>query len=282
MRILDASNLMLDMEKFGIPPAGLRSLREALAAPYGMILVTGPTGSGKTTTLYSALSNLNKPDVNIMTAEDPVEYNIEGINQVNVNQNIGLTFAAALRSFLRQDPDIIMVGEIRDLETAEIAIKAALTGHLVLSTLHTNDSASSLTRLTDMGIDPFLTASSVRLIIAQRLIRKICPHCKVQTDPGKSELLSFLNLSSKELSELKLYEGKGCPLCNNTGYSGRCGLYEVLPVDLEIQEMIISKAPPYSIKDKAVSKGMETLRTIALQKLKAGLTTVEEVLGATS
>ncbi|NLG17017.1 MAG: Flp pilus assembly complex ATPase component TadA, partial [Fibrobacter sp.] len=282
MRILDASNLVLDMAKFGIPPAGLRHINEALAAPYGMILVTGPTGSGKTTTLYSALSTLNKPDVNIMTAEDPVEYNLEGINQININQGVGLTFAAALRSFLRQDPDIIMVGEIRDLETAEIAVKAALTGHLVLSTLHTNDAASSLTRLTDMGIDPYLTASSVRLIVAQRLIRINCPHCKTLTDQSKIKQLSFLNLTSEELKDLKIYEGKGCPLCNNTGYHGRCGLYEILPVNTDIQNMIISREAPYAIKEKAVSSGMATLRSIAMEKLKAGLTTVDEVLGATS
>lgn len=282
MRILDASNLVLDMAKFGMPSAGLRHIKEALAAPYGMILVTGPTGSGKTTTLYSALSSLNKPDVNIMTAEDPVEYNLEGINQVNINQGVGLTFAAALRSFLRQDPDIIMVGEIRDLETAEIAVKAALTGHLVLSTLHTNDAASSLTRLTDMGIDPYLTASSVRLIVAQRLIRINCPHCKTLTDQSKIEQLSFLNLTSEELKDLKIYEGKGCPLCNNTGYHGRCGLYEILPVNTDIQNMIISRVSPNEIKEKAISSGMATLRSIAMEKLKAGLTTVDEVLGATS
>lgn len=282
MRILDASNLMLDMTKFGMNPKGLNQLKEALNAPYGMVLVTGPTGSGKTTTLYSALSSLNKSDVNIMTAEDPVEYNIEGINQINIQQDIGLTFAAALRSFLRQDPDVIMVGEIRDLETAEIAVKAALTGHLVLSTLHTNDSASTLTRLTDMGIDPFLTASAVRLIIAQRLIRLICPHCKVEINTQTNELLPFLNLTQEEKADLKLYRGEGCQLCNKTGYHGRCGLYEVLPIDLGIQEMIISKAAPFTIRNQAVSNGMMSLRNIALEKLKAGLTTVEEVLGATT
>ncbi|NLW33234.1 MAG: type IV-A pilus assembly ATPase PilB [Fibrobacter sp.] len=282
MRILDASNLMLDMKKFGIPSLGLKHLDEALRAPYGMILVTGPTGSGKTTTLYSALNTLNKPDVNIMTAEDPVEYNIDGINQININGNIGLTFAAALRSFLRQDPDIIMVGEIRDLETAEIGVKAALTGHLVLSTLHTNDSASSLTRLTDMGIDPFLAASAVRLIVAQRLIRLICPNCKTPVDQNKHKLFPFLNLSPEDQKNLTVFQGKGCAMCNNTGYKGRCGLYEVLPVNTEIQEMIISKAPPYTIKEKAIAEGMSTLRGVALEKLKSGLTTIEEVLSATN
>ncbi|NLE00090.1 MAG: Flp pilus assembly complex ATPase component TadA, partial [Fibrobacter sp.] len=240
------------------------------------------TGSGKTTTLYSALSSLNQPDVNIMTAEDPVEYNIEGINQINVNQSIGLTFAAALRSFLRQDPDVIMVGEIRDLETAEIAVKAALTGHLVLSTLHTNDSASTLTRLTDMGIDPFLTASAVRLIVAQRLIRLICKDCKEPVDLEKNELVQFLKLKPNELEGFKMFRGKGCPLCNNSGYRGRCGLYEVLPITPVIQEMILSKAPPFAIQKQAAADGMQTLRAIALEKLRAGLTTIEEVLGATS
>jgi len=282
MRLLDASNLMLDMDKFGMPKNGLHRLREALGAPFGMILVTGPTGSGKTTTLYSALSNLNKPDVNIMTAEDPVEYNIDGINQINVNADIGLTFAAALRSFLRQDPDIIMVGEIRDLETAEIAVKAALTGHLVLSTLHTNDAASSLTRLSDMGIDPFLTSSAVRLIVAQRLIRLICPNCKEQITHESNEHLIYLNLPEEEKKGLTLYRGKGCAHCGNTGYKGRAGLYEIMPINADIQELIISKAAPFTIKAKGVADGMLTLRDIAMLKLRDGLTTVEEVLGATT
>lgn len=282
MRLLDASNLMLDMEKFGMPKHSLKLLREALTSPFGMILVTGPTGSGKTTTLYSALSNLNKPDVNIMTAEDPVEYNIDGINQINVHHEIGLSFAAALRSFLRQDPDIIMVGEIRDLETAEIAVKAALTGHLVLSTLHTNDAASTLTRLSDMGIDPFLTSSAVRLIVAQRLIRLICPNCKEEISKETHERLVYLNLPEEERKTLKLYHGKGCSYCGNTGYRGRAGLYEILPISPDIQELIISKAAPNSIKAKAISEGMLALREIAILKLKDGLTTVEEVLGATS
>jgi type IV pilus assembly protein PilB len=282
MRLLDASNLMLDMEKFGMPKHSLHLLRGALNAPYGMILVTGPTGSGKTTTLYSALSNLNKPDVNIMTAEDPVEYNIDGINQINVNHDIGLSFAAALRSFLRQDPDIIMVGEIRDLETAEIAVKAALTGHLVLSTLHTNDAASTLTRLSDMGIDPFLTTSAIRLIVAQRLIRLICPNCKEPIPTESNERFIFLNLSEEEKKGIQLFHGKGCAYCGNTGYRGRAGLYEVLPISPDIQELIISKAAPFTIKAKAVAEGMLTLRDIALQKLHEGVTTVEEVLGATT
>ncbi len=282
MRILDASNLMLDLANFGIPERGLMNIQQTLAAPYGMLLVTGPTGSGKTTTLYSALSALNKPDINIMTAEDPVEYNIEGINQININHDIGLTFSAALRSFLRQDPDVIMVGEIRDLDTAEIAVKAALTGHLVLSTLHTNDAPSTLTRLTDMGVDPFLSASAVRCIVAQRLIRKICPDCKEQIDPSKHEMLPFLHLTKSELDNLTIYQGKGCSTCNNTGYKGRCGLYEILPITSAIQDLIINKAPPFTIQSKAVEEGMLTLRMVGLQKLKAGITTVNEVVGATT
>lgn len=282
MRILDAANLMLDLNKFGIPQQGLHHIQQTLKAPYGMLLVTGPTGSGKTTTLYSALSQLNQPDVNIMTAEDPVEYNIEGINQINIHSEIGLTFSAALRSFLRQDPDIIMVGEIRDLDTAEIAVKAALTGHLVLSTLHTNDAPSTLTRLTDMGVDPFLSASAVRCIVAQRLIRLLCKECKEPVDPSKHDLVPFLNLSNAEISKLTIYEGKGCPHCNNTGYKGRCGLYEILPITPAIQELIVSKAPPFTIKNKAIEEGMMSLRTIGMEKLKSGVTSVGEVLGATS
>ncbi|MDR0306993.1 MAG: type IV-A pilus assembly ATPase PilB [Chitinispirillales bacterium] len=282
MRILDASNLMLDMSKFGIASAAMKQITEALHAPHGMILVTGPTGSGKSTTLYSALSALNKPDTNIMTAEDPVEYNIDGINQINVHPNIGLTFAAALKSFLRQDPDIIMVGEIRDIDTAEIAVKAALTGHLVLSTLHTNDSASTLTRLIDMGVDAFLCASAVRLIIAQRLIRLICTNCKQPLNHEKNELLQFLNLTTEELNDMTFYKGAGCQQCNGTGYKGRAGLYEVLPVTANIQEMIMEKKAPPLIKKAAVEEGMTTLRMAGIEKLKNGLTTVEEVLGATA
>jgi type IV pilus assembly protein PilB len=217
-----------------------------------------------------------------MTAEDPVEYNIDGINQINVNQDIGLTFAAALRSFLRQDPDIIMVGEIRDLETAEIGVKAALTGHLVLSTLHTNDAPSTLTRLADMGIDPFLTSSAVRLIVAQRLVRLICTHCKEPVSTENNELLGYLGLSDEERSGMNIFKGKGCSMCGNTGYHGRAGLYEIMPITQTIQELIIAKAAPFTIKEKAVSEGMLTLRDVGLEKLKAGLTTVEEVLGATT
>ena len=282
MRILDSSNLALDMARFGIAPQPLAHIKEALRAPYGMILVTGPTGSGKSTTLYSALSSLNKPDVNIMTAEDPVEYNIDGINQINVHPAIGLTFASALRSFLRQDPDIIMVGEIRDLDTAEIAVKAALTGHLVLSTLHTNDSASTLTRLTDMGIDAFLCASAVRLIIAQRLIRLLCPECKEMVNAKSNELVPFLKLTPEELKNITFYKGAGCSACNGTGYKGRAGLYEVMPMTTRIQEMVMDKKPPYLIKQAAVEDGMVSLRMAGIEKLREGVTTADEVLGATS
>jgi type IV pilus assembly protein PilB len=282
MRILDASNLILDLSKFGINPKGLHHINEALNSPYGMLLVTGPTGSGKTTTLYSALNTLNKTDVNIMTAEDPVEYNIEGINQINVNHEIGLTFSAALRSFLRQDPDVIMVGEIRDLDTAEIAVKAALTGHLVLSTLHTNDAPSTLSRLTDMGVDPFLSASAIRCIIAQRLIRLLCPECKVRIDPSKHELISYLKLGKSETESLIIYEGKGCSHCNNSGFRGRCGLYEILPITPVIQELIVAKAPPFTIQNKAIEEGMISLRSAGMEKLKAGLTSIGEVVSATS
>lgn len=278
MHILDASSLMLDIKEFGFPSTGLAHLEKALSAPYGMILVTGPTGSGKTTTLYSALNMLNRSDVNIMTVEDPVEYNIDGINQININQNTGLTFASALRSFLRQDPDIIMVGQIGDSETAEIAAKATLSGHLVLSTMHTNDAASSLTRLTEMGIDPFLSASAVKLIIAQRLVRKICPNCKEPIEHNDHKLFPFLNLSVKEQENLSIFAGKGCQMCNNTGFKGRCGLYEILPVTPDIQEMIISKTSPMAIREKAIAEGMASLRSLAMEKLKSGITTIEEVL----
>ncbi|MBD3420084.1 MAG: type IV-A pilus assembly ATPase PilB [Chitinivibrionales bacterium] len=281
MRILDSSNLVLDLEKLGIPKPGGDYLRDALTAPFGMILVTGPTGSGKTTTLYSGLCLLNKPDVNIMTVEDPVEYNIDGINQVNVNSNIGLTFAETLRSFLRQDPDIVMVGEIRDIETAEIAIKAALTGHLVLSTLHTNNSVATIDRLIDMGAEPFLVASSVRIIVAQRLVRKICTKCK---EPLKQDTINpqqILHLTDEEAAGLQLYKGHGCPACNNTGYHKRCGLYEVLPITTEIQNLILGRATVNELRTKALEQGMRTLRMAALEKLGNGETTIEEVLSAT-
>ena len=281
MRILDKSNLNIDLTKLGFDPNALKKLTRAIDQPYGMVLVTGPTGSGKTTTLYSALSRVNRTEVNIMTAEDPVEYNLDGINQVNVHEEIGLTFAAALRSFLRQDPNIVMVGEIRDIETGSIAVKAALTGHLVLSTLHTNDAPSTLNRLVDMGIEPFLVASSVNLIMAQRLIRRLCTNCRAAT-VLHPEVLDELGMSAEEAQDLVVYEGAGCVNCNNTGYKGREGIYEVMPVTPGIREMILDRAPTSEIRTLAMQEGMLTLRAHALMKLKSGITSVEEVLKESS
>ncbi len=281
MRILDPKSLMLDLTKLGFPEGSLKQFDYAIHQPYGMILVTGPTGSGKTTTLYSALSQLNKPDVNIMTAEDPVEYNIGGINQIQMHQEIGLTFAASLRSFLRQDPDIIMVGEIRDLETAQIAIRAALTGHLVFSTLHTNDAPSTINRLVDMGIPSFLVASSVRMIIAQRLFRQICVHCKEKVEIP-AEILGRLDLPPQELKGMEFYRGKGCPTCNNTGFSGRTAAYEVMPITGRLEKLILEGKSSQELEVAANEEGMLSLREAGLQKLKQGITTVEEVLGETA
>ncbi len=281
MRILDASNLQLDLKKLGFDPLGLQNLLRAISLPYGMVLVTGPTGSGKTTTLYSALSRLNTDDTNIMTAEDPVEYNIEGINQVQVNEEIGLNFSTALKAFLRQDPNIIMVGEVRDLDTASIAVKAALTGHLVLSTVHTNDSASTVNRLVDMGIEPFLVASSLNLILAQRLARRICKHCKSEVGMASEEVLHELGWDPKRGS-FKMYKGKGCPECNMTGYAGRLGLYEVLHCSPGMREKILERASSAELKRKAIQEGMVTLRLHAISKVQDGITTVEEVLKETA
>jgi type IV pilus assembly protein PilB len=246
-----------------------------------MVLVTGPTGSGKTTSLYSALSKINQPEVNIMTAEDPVEYNLEGINQVLVNEGVGLTFAAALRAFLRQDPNIVMVGEIRDVETASIAVKAALTGHLVLSTLHTNDAPSTINRMVDMGIEPFLVASSTNLIMAQRLVRRICKTCKTDVTLH-AEVLRELGISDVDAKSATFKEGKGCVDCNNTGYRGRLGVYEVMTINPKVRDLILDRAPTSQIKKQAVADGMLTLRADGLIKLKNGLTTAEEVLKETA
>lgn len=280
MRLLDKSNLQLDLVKLGFDEKPLQDFLEAIEKPYGMMLVTGPTGSGKTTTLYSALSHLNKPGVNIMTAEDPVEYNFLGINQVQIKEDIGLTFAAALRSFLRQDPDIILVGEIRDFETAEIAVKAALTGHLVLSTLHTNDAPSTITRLINMGIEPFLVSSSVILIVAQRLARKICQNCKREHKISEASLIK-IGFPKDNIGSVKCYEGAGCPACNNTGYKGRVALYEVMPVKDEIKELIIQGGTAVEIKKEAVRLGMATLRQSGIKKVMDGITTIEEILRVT-
>jgi type IV pilus assembly protein PilB len=281
LRILDKSNLALDLTKLGFEPRALDSFLRAIALPYGMVLVTGPTGSGKTTTLYSALTKVNTTDVNIMTAEDPVEYNLEGINQVNINEQVRLTFAEALRSFLRQDPNIIMVGEMRDAETASIAIKAALTGHLVFSTLHTNDAASTLTRLVDMGMEPFLVASSTNLIMAQRLIRRVCPKCREQVTLAP-EALRELQLDGAAAANATFYRGRGCYDCNNTGYRGRQGLYEVMPVSPTIRDMILNRVSAREIKHQAMSEGMLSLRMDGLEKLKRGMTSPEEILKETA
>jgi type IV pilus assembly protein PilB len=281
MRLLDKSNLQLDMSKLGFDPQTLKDFLEAIHKPYGMILITGPTGSGKSTTLYSALSELNKPDVNISTAEDPVEYNIVGINQVQVREQIGLTFAAALRSFLRQDPDIIMVGEVRDLETAQIAVKAALTGHLVLSTLHTNDAPSTVDRLINMGVETFLLISSINIIAAQRLVRRICEKCKepVEVSP---EILINLGVDSAEVGAgFSTFNGRGCGNCNGTGYRGRLAIYEVMVMHEGIKELILRNASVVELKREAVKLGMSTLRMSALQKVREGLTTIEETVRVT-
>jgi type IV pilus assembly protein PilB len=277
LRLLDKSNLQLDMTKLGFEEKPLRDFKEAISKPFGMVLVTGPTGSGKTTTLYSALSELNKTDTNISTAEDPVEFNLAGINQVQMHEEIGLNFAAALRSFLRQDPDIIMVGEIRDFETAEIGIKAALTGHLVLSTLHTNDAPSTINRLLNMGVEPFLVASATNLILAQRLARRICPNCKVPASVTPQALLD-VGVPQGEIGKFQCMKGSGCPNCSDTGYRGRVALYEVMPITDEIRELILGGASSMEIKALAIRQGMKTLRMSGITKVKEGVTTVEEVL----
>ncbi|MGA7217601.1 MAG: type IV-A pilus assembly ATPase PilB [Candidatus Sulfotelmatobacter sp.] len=276
LRLLDKENLRLDMTKLGFEPESLVKFEKAILKPYGMVLVTGPTGSGKTNTLYSSISRLNQPDTNIMTAEDPVEFQLGGVNQVQMKEQIGLNFAAALRSFLRQDPNIILVGEIRDFETAEIAIKAALTGHLVLSTLHTNGAPETITRLMNMGIEPFLVATSVHLICAQRLIRRICKDCAEAVEVPVQTLIEE-GFTPEEAKTAKIQKGKGCGVCNNTGYKGRCGLYEVMEVDDEIRELVLVGASAVELKKKAIERGMITLRRSGLIKVAQGITTLEEV-----
>jgi len=280
LRLLDKDKLMLDMSKLGFEPESLEKFERNISNPYGMVLVTGPTGSGKTNTLYSALQTLNTSETNIMTAEDPVEFNLEGINQVQMKEQIGLNFAAALRSFLRQDPNIILVGEIRDFETAEIAIKAALTGHLVLSTLHTNDAPSTISRLVNMGIEPFLVATSVNIIQAQRLIRRVCKDCQEEVHYAPEALVE-VGFSEEESKTLKMYKGKGCDACLDTGYRGRIGLYEVMEVTDELRELIIIGASAIELRRKAIELGMITLRESGLCKLRQGVTTVEEVVKET-
>ena len=280
MRLLDRTKLMLDMTKLGFEPESLTKLEAQISKPWGMVLVTGPTGSGKTNTLYSSISRINTPETNIMTAEDPVEFNLVGVNQVQVREAIGLNFAAALRSFLRQDPNIILVGEIRDFETAEIAVKAALTGHLVLSTLHTNDAPSTINRLMNMGIEPFLVASSLNLVCAQRLVRRICTNCKID-DPMPPAALVNVGFSPELAETIVPKKGKGCEKCNRTGYKGRVGLYEVMDITEELRELILVGASALELRRKAIEEGMITLRGSGLRKITDGVTTLEEVVRET-
>lgn len=281
LRLLDKSNLQLDMTKLGFDQRPLDDFQTSIHQPYGMVLVTGPTGSGKTTTLYSALSELNRTTENISTAEDPVEFNLPGINQVQMHEEIGLNFAASLRSFLRQDPDIIMVGEIRDYETAEIAVKAALTGHMVLSTLHTNDAPSTINRLLNMGVEPFLVTASVNLIVAQRLARKVCFDCRTPVDSNPQALID-LGVGPDEAGRIQLFKGVGCKTCNNTGYKGRIALYEVMVMGDGLKELVLQGASTAELKTEAIRLGMRTLRMSGIGKLKEGVTSIEEVLRVTA
>ena len=280
MRLLDQDKLMLDMTRLGFEQESLSRFKEAIGRPWGLVLVTGPTGSGKTNTLYSAIAQINTPVTNIMTAEDPVEFNMTGVNQVQMRENIGLNFAAALRSFLRQDPDVILVGEIRDFETAEIAVKAALTGHLVLSTLHTNDAPSTVNRLMNMGIEPFLVASAVNLIAAQRLVRCVCANCS-EEQPTPARALEEIGFTAEEAGMVVPRKGVGCEKCNDTGYHGRIGLYEVMGVTDEVSEMILVGASTLELRRKAIEHGMLTLRASGLRKIAAGQTSIEEVVKET-
>jgi len=286
MRILDSSGLKVNMTQLGFEPEAMAVFKKAMEAPYGVNLVTGPTGSGKSTTLYSALSNLNTPDTNIMTAEDPVEYQLKGINQVQIHNQVGLTFAAALRSFLRQDPDVIMVGEIRDQETATIAINAALTGHLVFSTLHTNDTSQTITRLGMMGVEPFLISAAMLMVEAQRLVRGICPKCKESYEVEKDWMLKLgvpeTQLQLNDKGKIVLHKGKGCENCAKTGYRGRQGLYEVMEMTDAIRQMVLDRASSKEIKNQSMKQGMLTLRMCAIRKVLAGATTVEEMMRTTT
>jgi type IV pilus assembly protein PilB len=281
LRLLDKSNLQLDMTKLGFEEKALKDFKKQIHQPYGMVLVTGPTGSGKTTTLYSALADLNDSETNISTAEDPVEFNLTGINQVQMHEDIGLNFAAALRSFLRQDPDIIMVGEIRDFETAEIAVKAALTGHLVLSTLHTNDAPSTVTRLLNMGVEPFLVTASLNLVLAQRLARKICNDCKVEVKMEAQALLD-VGFKQSELPNVKTFKGSGCRTCNDSGYKGRIALYEVMPFTDRLKEMVLQGCSTAELKEEMIREGVKSLRMSGLSKVVEGVTTIDEVVRVTS
>jgi type IV pilus assembly protein PilB len=280
LRLLDKGNLQLDMTKLGFDAEPLKDFKWAINQPWGMVLVTGPTGSGKTTTLYSALSELNRPESNISTAEDPVEYNLHGINQVQMHDEIGLNFAMALRSFLRQDPDIIMVGEIRDFETAEIAVKAALTGHLVLSTLHTNDAPATISRLLNMGVEPFLITASVNLVLAQRLARRVCVDCKRPAEVERQSLRD-MGFTEEQAANAQVMKGTGCATCSNTGYKGRVALYEVMRFSDDLKEMVLQGASSAELKAGAIKKGMSTLRMSGIRKVIEGVTTPEEIMRVT-
>lgn len=281
LRLLNKGGLQTDLMKLGFEKRALEAFSSAIKESYGMVLVTGPTGSGKTTTLYSALQELNKLDTNISTAEDPVEYNLDGINQVQIHSDIGLNFAAALRTFMRQDPDIILVGEVRDFETAEVSIQAALTGHLVMSTLHTNDAPSSITRLLNMGVEPFLVTAAVNLICAQRLVRRICSNCKVEAQVNVQKLMD-LGIDPGAAKTMKMWRGAGCAMCANTGYSGRFGIYEIMPFTANLKEAVLAGANSLELKKKAMEEGMRTLRMAALTKVAEGMTTLEEALTSTA
>jgi type IV pilus assembly protein PilB len=280
MRILDRSNVSFDFKDLGFEEGPLKHLIKAITTPFGIVLVTGPTGCGKTTTLYACLEYVNKPDTNVMTAEEPVEYSLVGINQVPVKEEGGTTFAAALKAFLRQDPNIIMVGEIRDKETAEIAIRSSLTGHLVMSTVHTNSAALTITRLVDMGVEPFMIASSLLCVESQRLVRRICPYCKEEHRPDEKLTAEFLG-KHVDMRSMKFYRGRGCAECRNTGYKGRLGLYEILPITPAIRDLILQSATTEIIEKKAVEEGMPTLRRDGILKVSKGLTTIEEVIKET-
>jgi len=282
MRLLDPESLQLDMTKLGLAESQFKIIKENIHMPFGMCLVTGPTGSGKTTTLYSALADLNRTTKNISTAEDPVEFNMEGINQVNIRREAGLTFASALKAFLRQDPDIIMVGEIRDLEVGEIAVEAALTGHMVLSTLHTNDAPSTITRLLNMGIEPFLVTGALNIVVAQRLCRRICLDCKIPDEAVGVEELIAVGLATASAKSIKPFKGKGCEICNDTGYKGRVAIYEVMRMSPAIKALILKDAPSDELKKQAIREGMKTLRMSALGKFAQGITTLEEVVANSS
>ena len=280
LRILDKEALKLDLTQLGFDPWSIENFEKAINQPYGMVLITGPTGSGKTTTLYSAIHTINSPDVNIMTAEDPVEYNLKGVNQVQIDESVGRTFGAALRSFLRQDPDVILVGETRDLETAQIAIRAALTGHLVFTTLHTNDCPSTIARLIDMGVPNFLVASSLQLILAQRLGRKVCKQCREPYDSNEDMLIPYGHVATG-VGKTQFFKGKGCPACNHTGMKGRVAIYEVMPISEELRDLILKNGSTAEIRSMAQAQGMKTLRQSGLLKVLDGTTTLDEVLRVT-